>query len=1236
MLTLLKAQSLHQFLYEGIAVPEEEHEDEAKAAFLIKKNISPEVYYLVRNLTRPFEIWAALRRHYGSTSKRNIQTCKRNMRDITIESCSFDITTYLQKKADAIDALIDLDVNVDDNEMSDHILEGLERDFRLTDFLFFQSTQDNSDYHRLIADIQVYVNSPSFKMKYGRRNKSHKANVTYKFEKKKKNSYHCDFCKKSGHTADYCYSNPQSKKYKGSKESDKPNIQLHTSTVAKQGLQGLTDQIVIDSGATDHFFCNLKMFIGDIRQHSSFLECAAGNIAITGIGTVRLETTEAVITIDNVLFVPELTVNLVSLIKLERKGVRYTFYNGVRSLRLRNSILGHLSISSHLMILKLVPNHSALTAKNNSGSIQDYQDIHSSLGHLSYDKIKHLKIKTDVGVNYPCDICNATKSTRNVPRRKFKKPHRHLYELIHSDICEMPIFSVDGFKYFALFVDDSSRYSHIVLLRKKSDIYRGFSELLEDGSITISTIRSDQGSEYLSKKFQSLCMSNDIRQEFSSVATPEEMGLAERLNRTLLEKVRPMLFESTLPTTFWSFALIQANFLYNRSPHSYLDYQTPFFARYGLSENYERLIPFGCKVNIYIPKEKRGKLDNTTKPGIMLGYSPNSTEIYVLDFESSDIIKAPSTSTCNPKEFPGVPEETLRNFIIKQEGVLSTEEDDDNSLSESLVKNLDANKVFLTRIENVPLNMSDASQRHDSKKWKAAIDLELKGLQKFKAYDVVKIPTEHQVVSTRFVFTKKFSEKTNSERYKARLVVRGFEFKTNFGDTFAPTPHLDTLRLVISYCASMAKSGFSLYSIDFVSAFLNAINDPHVYVTPPDGIEIRDGYCWKLNRALYGTARAPRLWHKTLENFLHSLGFLRSVADACLYYRKKKGLTDLIFFHVDDLILCTIHEEAKTFLKCVKKKFEIHDLGFPTEALGIQIRRDKSGIHLSTKKSEEKLIEEFEMKDAASLSTPLPPGLKLPPLADVPDAIVIDKYRKLLGKLLYLSRCVRYDICYAVNFLSRYSTKHNKSIWFYMKGILKYLKGETFEISYSFKNNSKDSSSEVAVWSDASFSDDFTTRKSTVGYFVFWNRYIVAWSSSKTKNVTLSTTESEFVAAAEALKTALYLKNVNQEVFRYQFSLKLLEDNQSCIKWLKNPTGYHAKTKHLDIRYHFIREMYQERLLDIIYVPSTKQFADLLTKSLPATTHKKMLRLVLRFSSSGGMLDDKSLADLEKAASEIF
>ena len=130
----------------------------------------------------------------------------------------------------------------------------------------------------------------------------------------------------------------------------------------------------------------------------------------------------------------------------------------------------------------------------------------------------------------------------------------------------------------------------------------------------------------------------------------------------------------------------------------------------------------------------------------------------------------------------------------------------------------------------------------------------------------------------------------------------------------------------------------------------------------------------------------------------------------------------------------------------MKKKFKIHDLGFPIEVLGVQIRRDETGIYLLTKKSEAKIIEEFEINDAGVLNTPLQSGHKLPPLDELPDVVVIDECRGLLGKLLCSSRYVRFDICYAVNFLSKYSTKHNKAMCGSMKGILRCLKKENFDI----------------------------------------------------------------------------------------------------------------------------------------------------------------------------------------------
>ena len=1214
IISLLKSKDLHEFLYEGGEIPDEENQLEYKASFLIKKNISEEVYYLVRNLERPGEIWKALTQHYASSSKRNIQTRRRELREITIESCSYDIAVYLQRKADAIDQLIGLDINVNDSDMSDSILEGLEKDFRLTDFLFFQSTQTNNDYLKLISDIQVYVNSPSFKMKYRRNKRLYKSNLTLKSKnsKSEKGKYHCDVCGKDGHTADFCYSNPNSKKYKGKKEENKPKIQLNTTLIGSSQIRNMFKVVVLDSGATNHFFGNKQMFVGDIEYHDGVLECASGPMNITGKGKVLIETKHSKIIIDNVLYVPGLTVNLLSLLRLEDKGVRYMFHNGNRRLVRKGCTISDLGISNNLIILEISNSNSGQTDEKDKSF-----NVHSALGHLSMDKIKHLELKTEVNSNYPCDICEVTKSNRCTRKRKFQKPHRHLYELIHSDICEMPITSVDGYKYFALFIDDCSRYSHIALLRRKSDIYKSFTDLIDEGSLSISTVRSDQGREYLSQTFQSICINNDIRQEFSSTYTPEEIGIAERMNRTLLEKVRPMFLESSLPTTFWSFAVLQANYLYNRSPHSALSQKTPFLVRYGLSENYERLVPFGCKVKRFIEPHKRGKLNIVASTGIMLGYVENTTELLILDFDSCEITKSSSTSKHDPENFPGIPDEVLTNFILKNDETirLETKRTEEESCSTTVTNET----AFLSsETTKIPNNIAEARDGTESEHWMKAADEELNNLKRFDAFEVTKWPVDHQVVSTRFIFSKKYSAKTNKIRYKARLVVRGFEMKCNYGDTFAPTPHLDTLRFVIAYCAQKSSEGFSLFSIDFVSAFLNAVSDPDMYVRPPEGVEIQKGYCWKLKKAVYGSSRAPRLWHKTLEKFLRSIGFERSIADACLYHRKKRDNPAIIYFHVDDLIICSDFDSVKTIIQTFRRKFEIHELGFPSETLGMQIERSELGIRLSCEKSEKKIIMEYEMNEAKPSNTPLTPGLRLPSLHNVENPMEIEKFRQLLGKLLYISRCVRYDISYAVTLLSRYSSKHNKNLWYHLKGILRYLNNQKLVLFYKFNSNKKkDRTGNIHVFSDASYGDDETSKRSTIGNIVLWNEYIISWNSGKTKCVTLSTCESEFMSASEAIRTALFLKKVTLETLNSDLSLKLYIDNQSSIKWLKNSCGYQAQTKHIDIRYHFVREMYSDGLLEIQYLPTDNQIADIFTKPLSLQKHKRIIMIIDKLTSSG-------------------
>lgn len=254
---------------------------------------------------------------------------------------------------------------------------------------------------------------------------------------------------------------------------------------------------------------------------------------------------------------------------------------------------------------------------------------------------------------------------------------------------------------------------------------------------------------------------------------------------------------------------------------------------------------------------------------------------------------------------------------------------------------------------------------------------------------------------------------------------------TYYRDTYSPTHHLDTLRFTFAFCSYMYELHYTLTSIGFLLAFLNAVSDENIYMYPPVGMQLPKGTCWKVLKAMYGTTRGPRLWHTTLETFLVSIGYRRSISDPCLFYRADKKHLELIFFHIDDLIICSTKSRAARIADQLKKQFEIHEMGFPDEILGIQVSSDITGITLSAEESIGCILKEFEMDTAAGLSTPLPPNIKLPSLLKVPDPVVIDKYRRLLDKLLYVSKCVRLDISYAVNLMAGYCSSNNKTIWKY-------------------------------------------------------------------------------------------------------------------------------------------------------------------------------------------------------------
>lgn len=203
-------------------------------------------------------------------------------------------------------------------------------------------------------------------------------------------------------------------------------------------------------------------------------------------------------------------------------------------------------------------------------------------------------------------------------------------------------------------------------------------------------------------------------------------------------------------------------------------------------------------------------------------------------------------------------------------------------------------------------------------------------------------------------------------------------------------------------------------------------------------------------------------------------------------------------------------------------------------------------------------------------------------------------YRQAVG-LMYIALWSRPDILYAVNIASQHIENVTKEAWNIVKRILKYLKGTIrLEIIFEVNNNWQS----VNAYSDADFANDLNSRKSTTGYVIKLGNYPVIWKSKKQAVVSLSTTESEFLAACETVKEIIWLRRLICEIVESKCEKPVLHvDNQSAIRLIKNPE-FHQRTKHIDVKYCFIRENYNQGCFELKYVKSEEQLADILTKPL--------------------------------------
>ncbi|XP_050139286.1 uncharacterized mitochondrial protein AtMg00810-like [Malus sylvestris] len=368
-----------------------------------------------------------------------------------------------------------------------------------------------------------------------------------------------------------------------------------------------------------------------------------------------------------------------------------------------------------------------------------------------------------------------------------------------------------------------------------------------------------------------------------------------------------------------------------------------------------------------------------------------------------------------------------------------------------------------------------------------------------------------------------------------------------------------------------------------------------VYIQQPSGYEIKrhEDKVLKLKKALYGLKQAPRAWNSRIDKYFQENNFIKCPHEHTLYVKVKDEDILIVCLYVDDLILTgsnpSMYEEFK---RVMIKEFEMTDIGLMAYYLGIEVKQNEEGIFISQESYTKEILKKFKMEECKPISTPVECGVKLTK-HDEGESVDPTFYKSLVGSLRYLT-CTRPDILNAVRLVNRYmenpTTTHLKTA----KRILRYLKGTVnFGLFYSSSDNYK-----LVEYSDSDWAGNSDNRKSTTGFVFFIGDTAFTWMSKKQLIVTLSTCEAEYVVATSCVCHAIWLRNLLKELNMPQEEpTEIYVDNKSAIALANNPV-FHDRSKRIDTRYHYIRECIARKDVQVEYVKSQDQVADIFTKPL--------------------------------------
>lgn len=1231
---------------------------DAKAQTMLVTRMTENVMLNVISCSTAAEMWRKLQSVYEQKTETNIHMIQQRFFQYKFEPGT-EMSIFLSKIQELQNQLKQLGEEVSDKFVITKVLMSLPEEYKHFVSAWESAPDDRQTMDNLIARLLVEEErvkekneqpsssgSTAFLVKDKKNLKCFKCNKLGHFisECRSNNNFvrsegqnnKCFFCGKLGHSKSQCW-------FKKNKEQKKSNAFVVSNSLKEH----CKSQWLVDTGASEHMCRDRELFSSftSTKQESVIVGNGAA-ISVLGYGQMAVEVYDGSewvhTTIDKVLFVPELKTNLFSVNCASDKG--YVMLTDEQSCKFykNNKICAIANRVGNSYYLELRYNYkAAYVAKNVKTTLQEW---HERLAHQNFEYVRKILLKNNIDVEQSsvikCESCLEGKMHR-LPFGNSESVTTKTCELIHADTCgPMEVTSVGGSKYFVILKDDFSNYRTVYFVKNKFEIKNCIEDFVNKAeNVTgnkLKIFRSDNGLEFINKEVKELFTKHGIIHQTSVPYTPEQNGKVERENRTLVEAARTMLNAcKDLPKSLWGEAVNTAAFVLNRTGRSKDSEKSPYEVWSGKSFDIHQLKPFGTPVYSHIPKEKRQKWDSKGEKGVLVGYGEtvkgfriyfpqkNNVEIkrdivflqneekvevelnYTQENENgaSELHKKPIVTTSADLD------ETMEPASMSEESgtEYNSGEDSDSSL-ESVVEVREREPSKRVRKppvyyqcqnvhtqQNEPVTYAEAMKRSDSSKWMEAIDKEMQTLEENNTWEICEVPENQKVVSSKWVFKIK-RDSQNLPQYKARLVARGFEQDDilDLNDCYAPVVKLSTVRLFIIIATGL---NLPISQMDVTGAFLYGNINENVYISLPEGAYSGKNNVVKLNKSLYGLKNSPKCWNVKFNTVMLNEGFVRSKCDSCLYTKCTEKDQIYLLLYVDDVLIFGSNDGLVEQVKIVlNKEFKMKDLGFVTDYLGINIKQNlNTGVtELSQRKYLESVLKRFGMDDCKPMSTPIDQNInvKLFQNDNTVDKNIEKLCRQMIGCLMYAVSGTRPDLCFTVSLLSRYQKYANNMLLSALKRVLRYVKHTLdYKLVYKCNNNI------LEGYCDADWGGDLTDRRSTTGYLFKFSDCLISWCSKKQVSVSLSSTESEYVALSMAASEACWLVNLlNDFNIKNVCPVPIYCDNQSAISVAC--TDSVKRLKHVDIRYHFIKELLKNNKLCLKYVKTSNQPADMLTKSL--------------------------------------